>query len=256
MDKQEKLAELHSIRTTLEKVAKSYCSTSEERETVKGISLRLYLEHILPLAEELTAELVNNTKKLVESNTTTIIQLVDLGLPSGTLWADRNIGADTPEQAGDYFRFGETTPFTENSPEYFYDDIEENIAGTTKDAATVILGKGYKIPTLNQIEELFRVCKWEWAAMNEVNGMKITGPNGNNIFFPASGCRYFDSGKLGPIGNGYYWSESTFNRNWPDADDNRYACCLSIYLGRYSSEWRWYGENRAYGYSVRAVAKK
>ena len=249
MDKQEKLAELHSIRTTLEKVAKSYCSTSEERETVKGISLRLYLEHILPLAEELTADLVKNTKKLTESNTTTKIQLVDLGLPSGTLWADRNIGADAPEQAGDYFRFGETVPFTEDSPEYCYDDIDESIAGTDRDAATIILGNNYKIPSPTKISELFGVCKWEWTAMNGVNGMKVTGPNGNHIFFPASGCRYFDNGVLGSVGNdGYYWTASVFH--------NRYAFCLSIYLGRYSSTWHWYGENRAYGYPIRAVAKK
>ena len=182
------------------------------------------------------------------------MKFVDLGLPSGTLWADRNIGADTPEQAGDYFRFGETTPFTEDSPEYCYENIDESIAGTTKDAATVILGKNYKIPTPEKISELFGVCKWEWTAMNGVNGMKVTGPNGNHIFFPASGCRYFDNGVLGSVGNdGYYWTASVFNNNWPDADDNRYAYCLSIYLGRYSSKWHWYGENRAYGYPVRAV---
>lgn len=247
MDKQEKLAELHNIRTTLDKVTKSYCSTSEERETVKGISLRLFQQHILPLAEELTAELVNNTKKLTESNTTTKIQLVDLGLPSGTLWADRNIGADTPEQAGDYFRFGETVPFTENSPEYFYDDIEENIAGTTKDAATIILGKGYKMPTLKQIKELLDCCKWEWTTLNGMNGMKVTGPNGNSIFFPASGCRYNgdDDNSLDGVGSdGIYCSASANNSH-----DGHI-----LYF--YSSDWDFSILNRALGFPVRAVAEE
>ncbi len=245
MDKQEKLTELHSIRTTLEKVAKSYCSTSEERETVKGISLRLYLEHILPLAEELTAELVKNTKKLTESNTTTEMQLVDLGLPSGTLWADRNIGADTPEQTGDYFRFGETVPFTDDSPEYFYDDIEENIAGTTKDAATVILGKGYKMPTLKQIKELLKCCTWEWTELNGTKGMKVTGPNCKSIFLPASGRRSSSSGSLSSVGgSGYYWSASAYNSNYGHS------------LGFNSSYWYWYNYSRAYGFPVRAVAEE
>lgn len=70
MNKQERLAELHSIRTTLDKVAKNYCTTPEERKTVKDISLRLFTEQILPLAQELTADLVMKTKELVESSTT------------------------------------------------------------------------------------------------------------------------------------------------------------------------------------------
>ena len=134
MNKQGKLAELHSIRTTLDKVAKSYCATSEERKTVKEISMRLFTEQILPLAEELTAELVKDTEKLVANNAPSGVQLINLGLPSGTLWTDRNLGADAPEKAGDYFRFGETTPFTGNSPKYKYDDIDSDIAETDRDA--------------------------------------------------------------------------------------------------------------------------
>ena len=171
-------------------------------------------------------------------------QYIDLGLPSGTLWADRNIGADTPEQAGDYFRFGETVPFTENSPEYFYDDIEENIAGTTKDAATVILGKGYKMPTLEQIKELILLCSWKWTDLNGVKGMKVTGPNGNSIFFPASGCRSGNNGSLGGVGSsGYCWSASAYNSYY----------CHNLYF--YSSSWDWNYYYRAYGFPIRAVAK-
>ena len=91
-------------------------------------------------------------------NTMNDIQLVDLGLPSGTLWADRNVGAETPEGYGDYFRFGETTPFTENSPSYKYENIKKNIAGTDKDAATTILGAQFRMPTIVQIKELLDYC--------------------------------------------------------------------------------------------------
>ena len=245
MNKQERLAELHSIRTTLDKVARDYCTTTEERKTVKEISMRLFTEQILPLAEELTAELVKEAKTLVESNTTPSVQLINLGLPSGTLWADRNIGADAPEKAGDYFRFGETTPFTEDSPEYIYDDINESIAGTDRDAATVNLGSNYRTPTFEQIKELLDECKWKWTKQNGVKGMKVTGPNGNSIFLPASGCRDSSSGALYNVGSyGYCWSASPY----------------SDYGGRYlnfvSGYWSWNDGSRAYGFPVRAVAQE
>lgn len=245
MNKQERLAELHSIRTTLDKVAKDYCTTTEERKTVKEISMRLFQTQILPLAEELTAELVKKTKELVESNTTSNVQLIDLGLPSGTLWADRNIGADAPEKAGDYFRFGETVAFTEDSPKYVYDDINESIAGTDRDAATANLGKNYRMPTFEQIKELLDECKWKWTKQNGVKGMKVTGPNGNSIFFPASGFRNFSSGTLYHVGsNGYCWSAS------PDSSSN------GRYLYFSSGYWYWYNFVRANGFPVRAVAEE
>ena len=245
MNKQEKLADLHSIRKTLDKVAKSYCATPEERKTVKEISMRLFTEQILPLVEELTTELVRDTEKLVADNSPSGVQLIDLGLPSGTLWADRNLGADAPEKAGDYYRFGETVPFTENSPEYVYDKIEGDIAGTDRDAATVNLGKNYRMPTFDQIKELLDECKWTWTKQNGVKGMKVTGPNGNSIFFPASGYRNISNGSLNNVGSyGYYWSASAYNSN------------LGHILTFYSGYWYWCSNYRAYGFPVRAVAEE
>ena len=247
MNKQKKLAELHSIRTTLDKVAKNYCTTPEERKTVKEIALRLFTEQILPLAEELTADLVKKTAELRKDYASATFQLVDLGLSSGTLWADRNIGADAPEDAGDYYRFGETVAFTEDSPEYVYDDIEESIAGTERDAATVNLDKNYKMPTLDQIKELIDECKWKWTKQNGVKGMKVTGPNGNSIFFPASGYRDLSDGSLYNVGSyGYFWSASAYGSYTNNAR----------YLDFYSSNWFWYNRNRAYGFPVRAVAEE
>ena len=243
MNKQEKLAELHSIRTTLDKVAKGYCATSEERKTVKEISMRLFQEQILPLAEEMTADLVKSAKILAESNSDSTLQLIDLGLPSGTLWADRNIGADSPKDSGDYFRFGETTPFTEDSEEYNFRNLGESIAGTEHDAATVILGKKYRMPTLEQIKELLNECKWEWTTQNDAKGMKVTGPNGNSIFFPASGYRNFSDGLLYFVGyTASCWSASA-NR-----DNNAH------YFYFTSITWGWSVSNHANGFPVRAVA--
>ena len=224
MNKQGKLAELHSIRTTLDKVAKSYCATSEERKTVKEISMRLFTEQILPLAEELTAELVKDTEKLVANNAPSGVQLINLGLPSGTLWTDRNLGADAPEKAG---------------------DIDSDIAETDRDAATVILGKEYRTPTLDQIKELLKECKWKRTTQNGVKGMKVTGPNGNSIFFPASGYRGISSSTLKKVGSGgSYWSASPYSSN----DGHN--------LGFTSKGWDWFIDDRAFGYPVRAVAEK
>ena len=171
------------------------------------------------------------------------VVLIDLGLPSGTKWADRNVGADSPEASGDYFRWGETVPFTENSDEYEYRDLGKNIAGTEYDAATVNLGKGYRMPTHEQQKELLKCCTWEWTTLNGVKGMKVTGPNGNHIFFPASGYRNDSSGSLSNVGSdGYYWTATPYGTN------------NGRYLYFYSSNARWDSYFRALGFPVRAVA--
>lgn len=172
------------------------------------------------------------------------VNLIDLGLPSGTLWADRNIGAAAPEQTGDYFRFGETTPFTEESEEYKFCDLGKSIAGTVHDAATVILGEKFQMPTLEQIKELLNCCTWEWTTLNGIKGMLVTGPNGNSIFLPASGYRSSSLGSLYYVGSyGYYWSASADNGS---SGHNLYF---------YSEYWYWKSYSyRTYGYPVRAVS--
>ena len=172
------------------------------------------------------------------------VQLIDLGLPSGTLWADRNIGADSPEDYGNYFRFGETTPFTEDSQPYKYNNIKGDIAGTDKDAATVILGEQFRMPTIIQIKELVKECSHEWTEVGGVNGVMVTGPNGNSIFLPAAGLRNEFNGSIAFVGsNGHYWSASP-NGSYYDHD---------LYL--YSGYWCWSSNFRAYGFTVRAVKR-
>lgn len=181
------------------------------------------------------------------TTTTSGVQLIDLGLPSGTLWTDRNLGADAPEKTGDYYRFGEIIPFTEKSPEYIYDKIEGNIAGTDRDAATVILGENYRMPTFDQIKELLDECKWKWTKKKGVNGMKVTGPNGNSIFFRASGYIFggLDKGILTDVGTyGFYWSAS------PNSDSDGHSLYFSK-NNRFSAN-----VNRPDGIPVRAVAKE
>lgn len=123
--------------------------------------------------------------------------MVDLGLPSGTLWSCTNLGATRPEEVGDYYAYGETTAktyFTQNNYLYFeynggysyYTSIGANISGTTYDAASVNWQDGWRMPTRNEIIELMDSCTWVWTARNTVEGFEVTGPNGNSIFLPVA----------------------------------------------------------------------
>lgn len=122
--------------------------------------------------------------------TLTAGEAVDLGL--SVMWASCNLGATSPTEAGDKYAWGETQAKTKgtqsnyayyNSSTLSYTDIGADISGTSYDAATVNLGGGWKMPTEDQLYELYRKCSWEWTQIGGVNGYKVTGPNGNNIFF-------------------------------------------------------------------------
>ena len=139
-------------------------------------------------------------------------EYVDLGLPSGTLWATMNIGANSPEQYGDYFAWGETAPKelytwdtykwcnghqfsmtkycreSENGYEGFTDGKDE--LDTEDDAAYVNWGSSWRMPSLEQQQELVNECTWEWTTRNGVDGYLGIGPNGKTIFLPATGVRY------------------------------------------------------------------
>lgn len=151
---------------------------------------------------------------------------VDLGLPSGTLWADRNVGADSPEAYGDYFAWGETEPkdyydwdsynwslgnsnlLTKYCNNNTYGTIDhKTILDIGDDATYIHMGAEWRMPTIAECEELLNICTLIWTTQNGVNGYKVSGPNSNSIFFPAAGC--FDQFNLYRVGlDGYYWSSS------------------------------------------------
>lgn len=135
---------------------------------------------------------------------------VDLGLPSGTLWAACNVGADSPEKYGDYFAWGETKPKSSyNWSTYKYCNNGDNHqltkycyksdfgyngytdALTTllpeDDAATVNWGNEWRMPTYEECNELRQETTIIWTTQNGIKGMLCTGSNGNSIFLPAAG---------------------------------------------------------------------
>lgn len=107
--------------------------------------------------------------------------VVDLGLPSGTLWADRNIGATAPESGGLTYAFG--TVLSRNVyPKNVADTLnrDRNICGTCNDIATCALGAEWQLPCPEQLIELMECCK----ARPTDKGYELTGPNGNRLFLP------------------------------------------------------------------------
>ncbi len=132
---------------------------------------------------------------------------VDLGLPSGTLWATCNVGANNPEDYGDYFAWGETSPKTTYAEDnYTYTDHPPTLPWSN-DAATANWGSVWRMPTYDELYELIDDCTVTWTTQNGVNGRLFIGPNGNSIFLPAAG--YYGESYLTYVGSyGYYWSSS------------------------------------------------
>ena len=193
---------------------------------------------------------------------------VDLGLPSGLLWAECNLGATKPEEYGDHYAWGETaTKIVYNlntykyctdyynlltkyctDPEYGYNGFTDNLTTLQPidDVATQKLGAGARMPTAGEWRELVANTTSEWTTMNGVNGRKFTAANGKSLFLPAAGER-IGSGIYSVGGKGVYWS-SILN-----ADYTRYAYafgfnsndeCMSCY----------YYYKRCNGLSIRAVS--
>ena len=156
---------------------------------------------------------------------------VDLGLPSGTLWATCNVGANTPEGYGDYFAWGETQPkdtynwstyqycngnystLTKycNNSSYGYNGFTDNLTNLLPedDAATANWGSGWRMPTQEEWQELLDNTTDTWTKQNGVNGRLFTASNGNSLFLPAAGDRW--DGELHSAGSdGIYWSSSLY----------------------------------------------
>ncbi len=187
-------------------------------------------------------------------------EYVDLGLPSGTLWATCNVGANSPEDYGDYFAWGETEPKSEYSwSTYKYGSDRDKLTkycgdsdygvvdnktvlDPSDDAATVNRGSAWRMPTLDEIKELYDNCTWTWITVNGVRGQLVTGPNGNSIFLPAAGCRD-DSGLSYAGSDGYYWNSSLFSDRLSDA--------YHLYFD--SGVVYWNIHYRCFGQSVRPV---
>ena len=180
---------------------------------------------------------------------------VDLGLPSGTLWATYNIGATKPEECGDYFAWGETEPkevYVRSTYKWGDDEMTKYNDGdglTTllpeDDAATAKWGSEWRMPTNEEQRELVEECQYQMTEVNGVYGAKFTGKNGNFVFFPAAGGR--NGSAADPVGYyGTYWSSSLSEKGEDIA--------RSLYFRE--NEAYWLNDGSDNGFPVRAVLAK
>ena len=187
------------------------------------------------------------------------IKPVDLGLPSGTLWSPVNIGATTPEEYGEYFAWGECEMkdlynwntyihCDEGNTYKMHEQPGKDIAGTEYDAAHVLWEKEWVMPTSAQFSELFQVCTTEFVTVNDVNGCRYTGPNGNSIFIPFAGRFYEKNEGVNVLDNegswGYYWS-ATRDEYYPTKAE-------LLYVGGTSTN-KILSQSRDVGYPIRPV---
>jgi len=198
---------------------------------------------------------------------------VDLGLPSGTLWATCNVGADKPEGFGDYFAWGETSPKISynwstyqysnggsdngcntltkycNNSNFGYNGFSDNLTTlqAIDDAATANWGNGWRTPTADEWKELYFNTTSTMTTQNGVWGRLFIASNNTSLFLPASGYRW-------PFGMDYvtndcYWSSSLYTPS-PDLSDSPDH---ALFFGYYASEARLGSGHRGIGFNVRPV---
>ncbi len=162
----------------------------------------------LKLTPESEPIISNTTIMQTLSNYDPSVYWVDLGLPSGKLWASRNIGANGPLDFGDYFAWGERQPKSTyswdnyryghssheltkycNDPDYGLNGYTDTLTVLEpSDDAALSNPFGYaRIPTKTEWEEMVNNTTHVWTTVEGVNGWMFTAPNGNSIFLPAAG---------------------------------------------------------------------
>ena len=215
-----------------------------------------------------------------------IPEVIDLGL--SVKWASFNLGATQPEEAGDFYAWGDPDPYysslepltwkkgkesgydwtsykwckgSENTLTKYCTDPSYGNNGFTDykiildpedDAAHVHLGDKWRLPTQDELEELKDKCTTKWTTMNGVIGRMVTGPNGNSIFFPALGGIHRQTPKY-EGDSGYYWSSSLCTESVREGSPSMYAYIYMV-SNSVSSDYHIMGYNRGrVGGSVRPV---
>ena len=139
-------------------------------------------------------------------------RFVDLGLPSGLLWAEANVGAESAEAAGSYFAWGETSAKSSytDANSAWYGKTHTGILAASEDAATAAWGEGARTPTYVEVSELMQNCVWTWTAVNGTKGYSVSSAtNGNSVFLPVTGRYSGDT--LDNLTLGHYWTSTPEN---------------------------------------------
>ena len=186
---------------------------------------------------------------------------IDLGLPSGVKWASTNIGANLPQDEGDYYAWGETALKTDfrwatyahgkgqNSLTKYANSDGIVSLDDADDIVTKTWGGTWRMPTQKEWAELQEHCVWTWTDdynKSGVAGYVVKSKSGEaSLFLPAAGCRYANLVNEKGV-HGYYWSSSLFNSSayWGSAYQLQF---IRVFV---KSDWN---HTRYYGSSVRGV---
>ena len=251
---------LHGKNTILTMVAKDRFFHRPYTKEMKTYQILLLLLMLCSITAQTQQRPINNDSSgyAQANNQTDNHEYVDLGLPSGIKWATCNVGAKRPKDYGDYFAWGETSPksscteigsttFKKSNSQLRSSGIlgSNNNLAPAYDVARHNWGGSWRVPTLDDFNELIDHTWTVWATQGGICGRKLTSKiNGKSIFLPAAGCRY--GAELYYDGtHGYYWS----------ATPNESRAGGAHGLGFDSDDYVWYDYSRSYGFSVRPVSE-
>jgi uncharacterized protein (TIGR02145 family) len=171
-------------------------------------------------------------------------EFVDLGLPSGTIWAKCNVGATLETNYGNFYKYGKGSAQYDSS-QADYTGTENPLAAAA-DTATQVMGAPWHMPTREQFEELVANTTYTWVTNfngSGVKGSKFTAANGNYVFFPAAGDIREGSTEYVNV-QGRYWSSTP-------SESSGGAYAILMYSGGTVTSNAYY---TYFGYSVRGVA--
>ncbi len=172
-------------------------------QNIEELKERIY---ILSHSHEMCTSKSDSHKKIGND------KYIDLGLPSGLKWATCNVGANKPEDYGNYYTWKEikTKLYHAENNIFPYKKNEDSEYVSKHDAISVDWDGNCRIPNKTELIELEYNCKWVWTIQNGVTGYKVTGPNGNHIFLPSVGY-YLGTSHEHAGNHGSYWSSTTDN---------------------------------------------
>lgn len=157
-------------------------------------------------------------------------EYVDLGL--SVKWATCNVGANNPEEYGDYFAWGETCTkllYTKDNCRTYGKTMSDISGNVNYDAARTNWGGKWRMPTKTEFDELESECTWMLVTRNGINGCEIIGPNGNSIFLPEAGYHLGNMNRRQEEG-GFYWSSTPYDM---DKDKAYYLDFSTINMSKY-----------------------
>ena len=228
-----------------------YCKSWNTSPTGKGITY--------DFSEELTIDknITLYAQWYVNSGTENEHNWVDLGL--SIKWATMNIGANTPEEEGYYFSWGEVeaknyfswgtykycngseTSLTKYCSDTYYGIVDNKmVLDSNDDAASVNWGGDWRMPTIDEIQELLTKCTWDRITQNGQDCWKAIGTNGNCLILPCTSV----------ISNGDYYNTYRFAYYWTKNCDNTDAYALRL-SNRTIETW-----DRYVGIPIRPVCPK